>query len=151
MHCLPVFGVPSAEPAVWAQKNQLSAKLKSEFVQASIEELLADSCIRRVEQKPHICSPLSVVESSYLFDSLADLGGSQGAREPPLILNSVLMVSLPSVILYKHLLNSHHLVVVNPPFDFSRSATVILNLTYLFTTAVCIILIGRKRIRSTGE
>ena len=48
--------------------------------------------------------------------------GSQGAREPPLILNSVLMVSLPSVILYKHLLNSHRLVVVNPPFDFSRSA-----------------------------
>ena len=43
---------------------------------------------------------------------------------PPLILNSVLMVSLPSVILYKHLLNSHRLVVVNPPFDFSRSATV---------------------------
>ena len=53
-----------SEPPVWAQKNQLSAKLKSEFVQASIEELLADSCIRRVEQKPHICSPLSVVESS---------------------------------------------------------------------------------------
>ena len=55
---------------------------------------------------------------------LADLGGSQGAREPPLILNSVLMVSLPSVILYKHLLKSHRLLVVNPPFDFSRSASV---------------------------
>ena len=39
---------------------------------------------------------------------------------PPLILNSVYMVS----ILYKHLLNSHRLVVVNPPFDFSRSASV---------------------------
>ena len=57
--------------------------------------------------------------------ALADLGGSQGAREPPLIMNSVLMVSLPSVILYKHLLNSHRLVVVNPPFDFSRSASVV--------------------------
>ena len=33
---------------------------------------------------------------------------------PPLILNSVLRVSLPSVILYKHLLNSHRLVVVKP-------------------------------------
>ena len=38
--------------------------------------------------------------------------------EPPLILNSVLMVSLPSVILYKHLLNSHRLVVVNPLLIF---------------------------------
>ena len=37
---------------------------------------------------------------------------------PPLILNSVLMVSLPSVILYKHLLNSHRLVVVNPLLIF---------------------------------
>ena len=54
--------------------------------------------------------------------SLADLGGHREHVNPPLTLNSVLMVSLPSVILYKHLLNSHRLVVVNPPFDFSRSA-----------------------------
>ena len=53
-----------SEPPVWSQKNQPSAKLKSEFVQTSINELLADGCVRQVEQKPHICSPLSVVESS---------------------------------------------------------------------------------------
>ena len=53
-----------SEPPVWSQKNQPSAKYKSEFVQTSIEELLADGCIKQVEQKPHICSPLSVVESS---------------------------------------------------------------------------------------
>ena len=49
-------------------------------------------------------------------------GGSQGAREPP---NSVHKVSLPSVTLYKHLLNSHRLCGCEPPFDFSGSATVL--------------------------
>ena len=65
------------------------------------------------------------ITSPPIHITLADLG--EGHREhvnPPLILNSVLMVSLPSVILYKRLLNnSHCLVVVNPPFDFSRSAS----------------------------
>ena len=46
---------------------------------------------------------------------VADLGGHVN---PPLILNSVLRVSLPSVILYKHLLNSHAYVVVNPLLIF---------------------------------
>ena len=46
--------------------------------------------------------------------------GSQGAREPPLILNSVLRVSLPSVILYKYLLIliAITVVVVNPLWIF---------------------------------
>ena len=34
------------------------------FVQTSIEELLVGGCIKQIELKPHICSPLSVVENS---------------------------------------------------------------------------------------
>ena len=73
--------------------------------------------------------------------AVADLGGSQGASEPPLILNSVLlMVSLPSVILYKHLLNSHRLCGYEPPFDFSRSATIMDTFTifsHIHVTLLC--------------
>ena len=53
-----------SEPPQSFQKNQFSARAKFDFVQDSIDELLASQCIRRVEQTPHICSPLSVVESS---------------------------------------------------------------------------------------
>ena len=53
-----------SDPPMWARENQSSARIKHDFVQASINELLGDGCIRRVESKPHICSPLSVVESN---------------------------------------------------------------------------------------
>ena len=52
-----------SEPPQSFQKNQFSARAKFDFVQDSIGELLASQCIRRAEQTPHICSPLSVVES----------------------------------------------------------------------------------------
>ena len=53
-----------SEPPVRSQKNQPSAYFRSEFVQTSIEELLVGGCIKPIELKPHICSPLSVVEKS---------------------------------------------------------------------------------------
>ena len=53
-----------SEPPVRSQKNQPSAYFRSEFVQTSIEELLVGGCIKQIELKPHICSPLSVVENS---------------------------------------------------------------------------------------
>ena len=53
-----------SEPPRWSQKNQPSAYLRSEFVQTSIDELLVGGCIKLRELKPHICSPLSVVENS---------------------------------------------------------------------------------------
>ena len=53
-----------SEPPMRSQKNQPSAYLKSEFVQASIDELLVGGCIKLRELKPHICSPLSVVANS---------------------------------------------------------------------------------------
>ena len=46
------------------KNNQPSENLKSKFVYTSLEELLADECIKQVEQRPHIFSPLSVVENS---------------------------------------------------------------------------------------
>ena len=48
-----------SEPPVRSQKNQPSAYFRSEFVQTSIEELLISGCIKQIELKPHICSPLS--------------------------------------------------------------------------------------------
>ena len=53
-----------SEPPVRSQKNQPSAYFRSEFVQTSIEELLVRGCIKQIDLKPHICSPLSVVENS---------------------------------------------------------------------------------------
>ena len=49
-----------SEPPVRSQKNQPSAYFRSEFVQTSLEKLLVGGCIKQIDLKPHICSPLSV-------------------------------------------------------------------------------------------
>ena len=59
-YVLPLKSLPS--PCV--RKNQLSAKLHANFVQTSIDELVATGCVRHVEEVPHVCSPLSVVENA---------------------------------------------------------------------------------------
>ena len=50
-----------SEPSPHVQINHRSAVIHSAFVHESIAELLATGC---VTDRPHICSPLSVVESS---------------------------------------------------------------------------------------
>ena len=44
-------------------KNQASAFANKSFVEECIDELLVAGCIQQVELIPHVCSPLSVVES----------------------------------------------------------------------------------------
>ena len=53
-----------SEPTPFARKNQASADTNGAFVGQSVSELLASGCIQEVASAPHICSPLSVVESS---------------------------------------------------------------------------------------
>ena len=56
-YVLPLMSEPS--PHV-----HRSAVIHSAFVHESIVELLATGCVVEVTDRPHICSPLSVVESS---------------------------------------------------------------------------------------
>ena len=60
MHVLPLKSLPPP----WVRKNQPSAELHAVFVQASIQELVAAGCVKRVEEVPYVCSPLSVVENA---------------------------------------------------------------------------------------
>ena len=55
---------PSNQSTPFARKNQASADANGAFVGQSVSELLASGCIQEVASAPHICSPLSVVESS---------------------------------------------------------------------------------------
>ena len=50
-----------SEPTPFSRANQMSALTHAEFVQESINELVARGCIREVAEPPYICSPLSVV------------------------------------------------------------------------------------------
>ena len=59
-YVLPLKSLPP--PCV--RRNQLSAKLHADFVQTSINELVTTGCVRHVENVPHVCSPLSVVENA---------------------------------------------------------------------------------------
>ena len=59
-YVLPLKSLPP--PCV--RKNQPSAKLHADFVQASINELVAAGCVKCVEEVPYVCSPLSVVENA---------------------------------------------------------------------------------------
>ena len=52
-----------SEPSPFVGKNQLSTVANRAFVEKSIKELLVAQCVRQVTSIPHICSPLSVVES----------------------------------------------------------------------------------------
>ena len=52
-----------SEPSPFVGKNQVSTIANKAFVEKSIKELLVAQCVRQVASIPHICSPLSVVES----------------------------------------------------------------------------------------
>ena len=51
-------------PAPFSGSNQSSALESAEFVTSALSELLVNRCIRKVNDKPRICSPLSVVRNS---------------------------------------------------------------------------------------
>ena len=46
---------------MFSAKNQKLAFANSQFVNETVAELLRNRCVQIVTQKPHICSPLSVV------------------------------------------------------------------------------------------
>ena len=72
------------EPNPYMGKNQASALANKEFVQECIDELLVAGCIQQVRHIPHVCSPLSVVESKAgkkrLVVNLRYLLGSCGSK-----------------------------------------------------------------------
>jgi len=45
------------------EKNQDSAVKNSDFVAEALKELESNRCVERVDNRLHICSPLSVVEN----------------------------------------------------------------------------------------
>ena len=51
-------------PDAYCRPNQKSALQNKEFVSQALVELELNRCIEHVPQKPHICSPLSVVSNS---------------------------------------------------------------------------------------
>ena len=51
-------------PPPHSQSNHKSAELHHEFVDEAIQKLVQDCCVIKVDQKPHLCSPLSVVSNS---------------------------------------------------------------------------------------
>ena len=61
----PGYVLPlKSEPTFHVRMNHRSAIENSTFVQENILELLASGCVVEVPDTPHICSPLSVVETS---------------------------------------------------------------------------------------
>lgn len=48
----------------YSQGNHKSTLTHHEFVTGAIAELLVNRCVKRVTEKPFICSPLSLVENS---------------------------------------------------------------------------------------
>ena len=57
---LPLLYLPES----FSKGNHSSTRNHETFVSGAITQLLANRCIRKVDQKPHICSPLSVVENA---------------------------------------------------------------------------------------
>ena len=51
-------------PPPYTRQNHRSTVLHNDFVGGAIHELLKNRCIARVDQKPIVCSPLSVVSNS---------------------------------------------------------------------------------------
>ena len=51
-------------PTTYAQENHRSALVHAEFVTGAIQELMANRCVKKVNDKPFVCSPLSVVANS---------------------------------------------------------------------------------------
>ena len=52
------------EPGAHYRANAKSALVNSEFVTKAIMELEENRCIRKVKERPQMCSPLSVVANS---------------------------------------------------------------------------------------
>ena len=52
------------EPTRFSRPNQASALRNADFVSQAIDELLCDGRVKEVQVQPHVCSPLSVVESA---------------------------------------------------------------------------------------
>ena len=51
-------------PDVFCRENHSSVLTHNQFVTDTIAELLANRCISKVTQKPHVCRPLSVVSNA---------------------------------------------------------------------------------------
>lgn len=51
-------------PTPFSQKNHGSALENKEFVSGAIMELMRNRCVKKLDSKPSICSPLSVVNNS---------------------------------------------------------------------------------------
>jgi len=51
-------------PPPYSQQNHKSAKFHSAFVNDAVKKLIANRCVMKVEDKPEMCSPLSVVSNS---------------------------------------------------------------------------------------
>ena len=51
-------------PPPYAHKNHSSTELDMSFVERAVHDLLINHCILRVEEKPRVCSPLSIISSS---------------------------------------------------------------------------------------
>ena len=51
-------------PGAYHKCNAKSALDAREFVTSSLEELVQNRCIRKVDARPHVCSPLSVITNS---------------------------------------------------------------------------------------
>ena len=57
---LPFLSIPPS----YCRANQRSALENTSFVSSAIAELLSNRCVKEIDYKPHICSPLSVVANS---------------------------------------------------------------------------------------
>ena len=57
---LPLLSIPDS----YSRPNHETTKVHKEFVNEAVADLLHSQCIRQVAVRPHVCSPLMVVESS---------------------------------------------------------------------------------------
>ena len=51
-------------PEAFYRENHSSVLAYHQFVTDTVAELLANRCISRTPQRPHVCSPLSVVSNA---------------------------------------------------------------------------------------
>ena len=52
------------DPPPYCRQNHSSTEVHKTFVEEAVHDLLENRCVRRVDQKPIVCSPLSVVSNS---------------------------------------------------------------------------------------
>ena len=51
-------------PDPYSQSNHTSALSHHSFVTEAVSQLLINRCVRKVDEKPYVCSPLSVVQNA---------------------------------------------------------------------------------------